>query len=204
MSSSRRSCVVTGAHERGPVPRPRDVVLRNLLGITDPAELELAEAEITQLAMARLELRTVPGLYDLKHLCGFHREIFGVIYPWAGEVRTVGIAKRDLFCLPQFIEGYADDIARSLAAENWLCGLEFSVFVARTVHYFGELNALHPFREGNGRTLRAFLGQLARDAGYTIHWDRLDCDANVHASVEHMRGNGTPAFELFLGLIEPS
>jgi cell filamentation protein len=187
-----------------PYVDPATGVLRNRLGITHPAQLTLAEAEITQLALARIALRTVPGSYDLKHLCAFHREIFGDVYPWAGEIRTVAIAKQDLFCLPQFIEGYADDIARGLASENWLRGLDRSVFVARTVHYFGELNALHPFREGNGRTLRAFLGQLARDAGYAIHWSRLDAERNVRASVQQMRGNSAPALELLRGLIEPS
>lgn len=56
-------------------------------------------------------------------------------------------------------------------------------FVERLTHYLAELNAVHPFREGNGRTQRAFLGQLADKAGWEVAWSRLDAKANVEASI---------------------
>jgi cell filamentation protein len=75
-----------------------DGVLRNRLGITDSSELEAAEADITAARENALRRRRVHREYDLAHLQAFHRFIFGDIYDWAGELRTVDIAKYDAFC----------------------------------------------------------------------------------------------------------
>jgi cell filamentation protein len=77
----------------------------------------------------------------------------------------VAIAKSAMFCLPQYIESSAAVIFRELRDEDCLRGLDRGIFVGRLAYYLGEVNALHPFREGNGRAQRAFFGQLARDAG---------------------------------------
>jgi cell filamentation protein len=69
-------------------------------------------------------------------------------------------------------------------------------------YYFGEINALHPFREGNGRTQRAFLGQLALGAGFVVRWARLDAGRNVEASVQIMRGDPEPMRRMLNALIE--
>lgn len=47
----------------------------------------------------------------------------------------------------------------------------------------------HPFREGNGRTQRAFLRQLAREAGYDLDWSGVDRDTNIAASVQSLLGH---------------
>jgi cell filamentation protein len=140
--------------------------LRNLLGITDPAVLEQIEADLTLVKAFLLMEDPVPGDYDLAHLQAFHRELFGDIYDWAGELRTVGISRTEPFCLPQHIEASAADIFSALRAERWLRGLERPAFVERFAHYLGEVNAIHPFREGNGRAQRAFFGQLAKEANW--------------------------------------
>jgi cell filamentation protein len=72
--------------------------------------------------------------------------------------------------------------ASSLSQETLLADLTRNAFVARLAHYYGEINAVHPFREGNGRTQRAFFGQLARDAGWRIGWSELDRVENDTAS----------------------
>lgn len=74
---------------------PATGILRNRLGISDSHRLASAEAGLTLAALADLGTRTLPGGYDLSHLRSFHREIFGDIYPWAGEIRTVGIARSE-------------------------------------------------------------------------------------------------------------
>jgi len=106
-----------------------------------------------------------------------HRQAFGDIYDWAGQVRTVSIAKGSMFCRPQFIEPATAEICQQLRDENFLRGLArvhfvdrvhflaWVYFLARVTRYLGEVNAVHPFREGNGRTQRAFFGQLAAAAG---------------------------------------
>ncbi len=144
---------------------PATGLLRNLLGIGDPHRLAEAEAGLTLAAIADLGVRILPGGYDLAHLQVFHREIFGDLYPWAGEIRTAGIAKTDPFCLPQHIESYSAAVFADLGNENFLRGLTRKVFLDRLTYYFAEVNAIHPFREGNGRAQRAFFHQLSRQAG---------------------------------------
>ncbi|MBA9083410.1 hypothetical protein GGR10_001273 [Bartonella chomelii] len=87
------------------------------------------------------------------------------------------------------IESYAPQITQQLAREQHLRGLDANEFSQRAGYYMGELNALHPFREGNGRTLREFIWQLAREAGYHIDWDRVERQEMMRASIESYYGN---------------
>lgn len=119
----------------------------------------------------------------------FHREIFCDIYPWAGEIRVVSIAKSDLFCLPQHIESYSTEVFGELVKERYLRGLPRDGFLSRLTHYFAEVNAIYPFREGNGRTQRAFFRQLSHEAGWPIDWSGLDPDDNIRASMASLRGD---------------
>ena len=167
-------------------------VLLNKLGLGTAAELDAAEREITHAALILLGESPVHPGYDLPHVCAIHRRIFGDIYDWAGQIRTVGIAKASLFCLPQHIETSAAEIFRALRSENCLRDLDRDTFVARLAYYLGEVNAVHPFREGNGRTQRAFFEQLARDAGYTLAWQHLRAARNIEASAAIMRGDAEP------------
>jgi cell filamentation protein len=182
---------------------PGSGVLRNRLGIIDQQRLQRAEAGLTLAALADLGIRTVPGGYDLDHLRAFHREIFGDIYPWAGEIRVVGIASTDPFCLPQHIESYATEVFAELAKERHLRGMNRATFVGRLTHYFAEVNAIHPFREGNGRTQRAFFRQLSREAGWRLDWSNLDPKNNEDASVASLRGDNGPLHELLDALVTP-
>jgi cell filamentation protein len=175
-----------------PYADPVTGVLRNKLGLSTVAELEAAEREITHASLILLREAPVRPAYDLARLCEVHRRIFGDIYDWAGQVRTVAIAKGTMFCLPQYIEPAATEIFRQLRSENFLRGLERDPFIDRLTYYLGEVNAVHPFREGNGRTQRAFFEQLADDAGFPLAWQRLDADRNIAASVAIMRGDLEP------------
>jgi cell filamentation protein len=65
------------------------------------------------------------------------------------------------------------------------------VFTERLTYYFGEVNAIHPFREGNGRAQRAFFEHLGSDAGFILDWQYLDADRNIAASAAIMRGDPT-------------
>jgi cell filamentation protein len=142
--------------------------------------------------MAHLGNTTLSGSYDLTHLQAFHREIFGDVYPWAGEIRVVGIARSDPFCLPQHIETYSADVFGGLAKERYLRGLRRHRFLDRLAHYLAEVNAIHPFREGNGRTQRAFFRQLSREAGWLINWSLLDPDENSQSSKASLHGDNAP------------
>ena len=90
-----------------------------------------------------------------------------------------------------------------LAAEDHLRGLARTDFLDRATHYHAELNAAHPFREGNGRAQRAFLGQLSRDAGHRLAWQRLDRERNIDAARASHRGDNSPLRVLLDELLEP-
>jgi cell filamentation protein len=184
-----------------PYTDPSTGVLFNKFGLRSARDLEAAEREITHAALILLRESPPRPTLDLDHLRAVHRAIFADIYDWAGQIRTVGIAKGNLFCLPQFIEPSAAVMFDALRAERGLRGLDRGAFVGRLAHYLGEVNALHPFREGNGRTQRAFFEQLARDAGYALDWRHLDAARNVEASVAAMQGNTEPLRKLLDELI---
>lgn len=59
-------------------------------------------------------------------------------------------------------------------------------YVSRLAYYFGELNAVHPFREGNGRTQRKFIQQLVSESGHSISFERLDPQRMIDAASDSM------------------
>ena len=101
-----------------PYTDPATGVLRNKLGLGTPEELAVAEREITHAALVLLGESPVRPTYDLPHMREIHRRIFGDIYEWAGQIRTVVIAKGSPFCLPQYIESASADIFRALHSER--------------------------------------------------------------------------------------
>ena len=82
---------------------------------------------------------------------------------------------------------YADPVTGR--GESLLRGLPRDVFTERLAYYLGEINAPHPFREGNGRAQRAFFEQLVSDAGFILDWQHLDADRNIAASAATMHGD---------------
>ena len=188
----------------GPDPYrdPTSGVLRNLLGITDPREMAEVEAALSASRLIDLERRRLPGTYDLDHLRAFHRYILGDVYEWAGELRTVSIAKGSLFCLPQHLESYGADIFGRLAAADQLRGLTREQFVGQLAQFLADVNALHPFREGNGRAQRAFFSRLAHDAGHHIAGGRRAPARNATASAAAHRGDVAPLTAMLNDLID--
>ncbi len=109
------------------------------------------------------------------------------MYPWAGETRTVDISKPGArFCHWRFINDQVSAILSRLPEDSFLLGLRPDAFVEALAHYYGELNVCHPFREGNGRTIRSFLRQLAAAAGYLLDWSELNAEANITACQQHL------------------
>jgi cell filamentation protein len=177
-----------------PYAYPGSSVLRNLPGIRD--ERDLAEFELFHTVSRARELSTRPtrGDYNLKHLQAIHRYLFQDVYSWAGQLRTVDITKANSpFAHHAFITVEAQRLATELAAENRLRGLDQPRFVQRLAYHWGEWNALHPFREGNGRALREWTRQLAGTAGYDFQQHRIDPDQWNRASAASFDGNPGPS-----------
>lgn len=181
---------------------PATGLLRNRLGITELAELLAAEAFFTRLRIAQLEQRPAAGQFDLTHLQAIHCHITQDLVDWAGELRTVDIAKGNTFCPVQNLRSYAAEVFGKLVRASYLRGLPREDFVASLAVFYGDLNALHPFREFNGRTQRAFTTQLARQAGWHVAWERLHPDRNIAASIASFNGNEAPLRAMLNELVE--
>jgi cell filamentation protein len=158
-----------------PYSYPGTRVLRNIPGIRDGATLREFEYEQTKLRIEELRENPIPGKFDLEHLKAIHAHVFQDLYEWAGKTRTVNISKNgDAFARSAFIESAGRQLGAAIAKENNLQGLEKPQLVERLAHYYSDWNALHPFREGNGRTTRELIGQIAREAGYELDQTRID------------------------------
>jgi cell filamentation protein len=89
----------------------------------------------------------------------------------------------------------------SCTTKTACAALRRDAFVGRLACYLGEVNALHPFREGSGRAQRAFFAQLARSAGFTLAWQHLDAARNVETSAAIMRGDPEPMRKMLDALV---
>ena len=161
---------------------PGSSVLKNKIGIRDLERLHEMERKLTMLRILELLDKPVRGAFDLKHLQAVHAYIFQDVYDWAGELRKIDIAKGNMFCNAMFLSEQAEEIFGKLKAEDYLHGLDEDNFAVRLAYYFSEINALHPFREGNGRSQREFIRCLALHNGYVINFVNADKDEMLEAS----------------------
>jgi cell filamentation protein len=163
---------------------PETGILKNLLDITSEAELEEAEATFASIRSYEMAQNPIEGNFDLEHLKAIHRYMFKDLYAWAGECRDIDIAKGDNFFAHHIhIEAAAKAIFDKLEKEKHLAGLSKADFCDRAAFYLSEINALHPFREGNGRAQREFISHLAYKNGYYIEWKNLKQDEMIKASI---------------------
>lgn len=166
-------------------------VLKNKLGITNTQDLNEVEADLASLAIQELLQRTPPAAFSIANLRSIHKEIFQEIYPWAGEFRQVDIAKGDThFARHQDIARRLDALFADCKAKNYFGLLPAEAFAQASASFLIELNLIHPFREGNGRTQRLLLSQIALNAGYQIEWSGISDSAMRKACVDGAEGNG--------------
>ncbi|MDR0991657.1 MAG: Fic family protein [Ruminococcus sp.] len=164
---------------------PGTSVLINRLDITDAKTLSIAERRITALTIAHCRENPVKGDFDLKHLCRIHKEIFGDLYPWAGKIRNVEMAKTQPFTKAMLIPTYAEEyIFSKLKIDRFLTDVDPDEIVPKLTYYLSELNVLHPFREGNGRTQRIFIEYLAKVAGFAVDFSTVTPEENLKASID--------------------
>ncbi|MGI6217550.1 MAG: Fic/DOC family protein [Coriobacteriales bacterium] len=170
---------------------PGTYVLRNKLGLTDSAELLEAERSITSIRIAQLDIddSQYGKPFDAARLCEIHRFIFSDIYDWAGKYRTVNISKGSMFCAFQYIPVQVDKLMAKLACESPLDALSQHEIAVRLAYYLGEINAIHPFREGNGRTQRAFVRKLAYENGWLLSFANVSDNEMIEASMQSFNGN---------------
>lgn len=133
-------------------------VLDNKLGINNQEDLDKAERMITTRKLAKLYLKPISDDLSVEHYIDIHKYLFEDIYPFAGIIRDESISKSFSFCLPQYIyPQLKETIDLSIKKIPTLDSRD--KILTYLVKMYSELDFIHPFREGNGRTLREYVRQ---------------------------------------------
>ena len=173
---------MSGAED--PYVYPGTTVLRNRLGTTDQDYLDKQERSLVVLRSRRGVPR---GAFDLAHLRAIHRHLFQDIYDWAGELRTVEISKgRQQFQFRKFIETGMGDVHGRLVRSRFLKGLSPAAFAEAAAVIVGDINYIHPFREGHRLDLA-----------------RIDGPAWIAASVASHAADYAPMAAVLLAALKP-
>lgn len=183
-----------------PYTLPGSTVLVNRLGLTDQQELEQAERLYVNARL--LDAHSVPQTFDYVHFRALHFHMFQDVYPWAGQERTVFMKKNtSVFAHPihighMAVRTFAELRDSLLKNRSGMYGLAEILG-----HFINEMNALHPFREGNGRHLRAFLQQLVENMGCTLDATALDRDRWIDAAIVGLDGDERPMAKLVAEIV---
>lgn len=176
-------------------------VLKNLARLRSQHRLDQFEHEA---ALVRSGEPLPDGALDAAHYRAIHHHLFQDVYAWAGQYRTVRISKGgNMFCYPENIPHEMDRLFVSLRRGNFLRELAAEVFAAQSAHFLAELNAIHPFREGNGRTQLTFLALPADQAGRPLDFERLRPDVFLAALIESFTGKEAPLADA-IGALTPA
>ena len=156
-------------------------VLRNLLDIRDQAELSAFEVEISTL---RAEEPLPAGSFDSTHYRAVRHHLFQDVYEWAGQYRTVRISKgRNSFCYPEHIPGQMEMLFERIRGGEAFDVIGKEDFLNEITSFLSDLNAIHPFREGNGRTQLAFAGLVGSSFSHPFHLEKLNRDTYLPAII---------------------
>ncbi len=157
--------------------------LKNLLGKTNTKDLNEAERIITQRTIISLQTNPIKPTFDFVHLCTIHNRLFSHVYPFAGQARKVEISKGQNFFLPHaLIKTETEKCFNWLKSKNTLRGFPVREFGNKAGFLLGWINRIHAFREGNGRTQRLLIDQLADQSGYAVEWCAISGAAMSEAS----------------------
>lgn len=169
-----------------PACYPGSFVLKNRAGIQAQDLLDAFELEMVELSR---EEGLPKGRFDPAHYRAIHRHLFQDVYDWAGQYRTVRTAKEGaMFCYPEHITSQMDALFVRLPGPDFAHGAAREPFIAAATDFLSELNAIHPFREGNGRTQLTFLFLLGERAGHHFDMTRIRPDALMAAMAESFHG----------------
>lgn len=177
---------------------PGTNVLVNKFGCRDPEKLKEIEILSSGGNLAWLQLHPVEGQFDFKHLRDIHYAIFQDLYDWAGQIRDVDIGKNNLFCRAQYINEYAKTVFTDFFSSCNAVKDRRSAFVETLATHYADMNALHPFREGNGRAQREFTRELCLKCGYVFDLTRTTHQEMLSASIASFnRGDNTELTAIF-------
>jgi cell filamentation protein len=165
-------------------------VLKNLANLRRQPALTRFEGALTA---QRADEPLPGGRLSVRHYQAIHHHLFQDVYDWAGKFRTVRISKGgNMFCYPEYISAQMRDLFHSLPAEGYLRSRSATEFAQDAGAFLNKLNAIHPFRDGNGRTQLSFMALVATRAGHPFHFERLDPRAFLAAMIRGFYGDDAP------------
>ena len=174
-------------------------VLKNKLGIQIQSRLDEYEHAVY---LARFEQAWPSGQLDIAHYLALHHHLFQDVYDWAGTIRSIRIGKGGIwFCFPKHIEGEMEKLFGQLADEGHFRDLAAAEFAVKAARFLSELNAIHPFREGNGRVQMSFLTLLADNAGLPFNAAALEPQRAMQAMIESFKRSLLPLERLILDIV---
>jgi cell filamentation protein len=177
---------------------PDTSVLKNKLDLRHYDALEAFEHESVS---AKGEVTLPTGAFDPGHYRAIHRHLFSEVYDWAGQYRTVRTAKGgDMFCYPEYISEQMDALFKQLLDISFMPGTAPKDFIAAAASFLADLNAIHPFREGNGRTQLTFLFLLGERAGISLDMTQIRPQEMLSAMIASFNGK-LGALEDEIGLL---
>ena len=163
---------------------PNTDVLINKLNIRDKAELKQAEEEFTAVKQMALLQEPIKGRFSKTHLLRIHRFLFEDVYPFAGHIRREQISKGDtMFYPPALIDRELDRVFREIHAQKLLAEQDREQQIQNLSWTMAELNIIHPFREGNGRSTRELIRCMAMRYGLCINWGNTDRKTLLDAAI---------------------
>lgn len=173
--------------------------LKNKLGLRSHETLQAFELEMSTV---RADEPLPAGRFGPTHYCRIHWHLFQDVYRWAGKYRTIATSKGgNLFCRPQFIEREMTRLFSRLNSNDLLHGSGREPFIRALAEFLADLNAIHPFREGNGRSQLAFLHLLALRAGHPLEIERINPAAFLAAMIRSFAGDIEPLSEQLTALL---
>ena len=163
---------------------PSSNVLKNKLNIRDNKLLKTAEEEITLIKQMELLKNPIKGNFSKAHLMNIHKFIFEDIYPFAGKIRREQISKADImFYPPHLIDRELDKVFTKIKVKNMVRETDKEKVFDNLAYVMAELNIIHPFREGNGRSIRELIRLMAKRMGYDLNWGNVDKEKLLEASI---------------------
>lgn len=185
-----------------PYAYPNSSVLKNRAGLRNADDLDRFETVMTA---QRAEEPLPPGRLTVSHYRAIHRHLFQDVYSWAGKFRTVRIAKgNSMFCYPEHIATQMSAVFDQLGKDGQLRDLPEAIFAAKAASFLASLNAIHAFRDGNGRTQLTFLTVLADRAGHPLDLTKLDPKTFLAAMIASFDGDEHNLAKAIQGLVAQS
>lgn len=163
---------------------PDSDVLKNKLNIQDHGELKQAEEEFVAVKQLVLLQDPIKGRFTMSHLLRIHRFLFEDVYPFAGHIRREQISKGNTtFYPPNLIERELRRVFQKVHETNMLHETDQRTQIQHLSYVMAELNIIHPFREGNGRSIRELIRCMGLVYGLSINWGNTDRDTLINAAI---------------------